>query len=84
MVGAGSAINFQGSYLFKNNVEMTIRYTNLDFQEITRLSDLQQITYGLSKYIVGHSLKVQADLSFSRSDTRKDYVLFRTGFDLHF
>ena len=84
VVGAGSAINFQGSYLFKNNVEMTIRYTNLDFQEITRLSDLQQITYGLSRYIVGHSLKVQADLSFSRSDTRKDYVLFRTGFDLHF
>lgn len=84
VVGAGNAINFQGSYLFKNNFEMTIRYTNLDFKEVTRLSDLRQITYGLSRYIVGHKLKIQADLSFSQSNGAKDYVLFRTGFDLHF
>ena len=84
VVGAGSAINFQGSYLFKNNVEMTLRYTNVDFKEVTRLSDLQQITYGISKYVVGHSLKIQADLTFSQSDATRDYVLFRTGFYLHF
>jgi len=84
VVGAGSAINFQGSYLFKNNVEMTLRYTNVDFKEVTRLSDLQQITYGISKYVVGHSLKIQADLSFSQSSSMIDFVLFRTGFDLHF
>jgi hypothetical protein len=84
VVGAGSAINFQGSYLLKNNVEMTLRYTNVDFKEVTRLFDLQQITYGISKYVVGHSLKIQADLTFSQSDATRDYVLFRTGFDLHF
>jgi len=84
VVGAGSAFNFQGSYLFKNNVEMTIRYTKVDFQEVTRLSDLKQITYGISKYVMGHSLKIQADLSFSQSNSTKDYLLFRTGFDLHF
>ena len=84
VVGAGSAINFQGSYLLKNNVEMTLRYTNVDFKEVTRLSDLQQITYGISKYVVGHSLKIQADLSFSQSSSMRDFVLFRTGFDLHF
>ncbi|MDA8871642.1 OprO/OprP family phosphate-selective porin [Flavobacteriaceae bacterium] len=84
VVGVGSAFNFQGSYLFKNNVEMTIRYTKVDFQEVTRLSDLKQITYGISKYVMGHSLKIQADLSFSQSNSTKDYLLFRTGFDLHF
>ena len=84
VVGAGSAVNFQGSYLFKNNIEMTLRYTNIDFKELTRLSDLKQITYGISKYVVGHSLKIQADLSFSQSNSMRDYVLFRTGFDLHF
>ena len=84
VVGTGSAFNFQGSYLFKNNVEMTIRYTKVDFQEVTRLSDLKQITYGISKYVMGHSLKIQADLSFSQSNSTKDYLLFRTGFDLHF
>ena len=63
---------------------MTLRYTNIDFKELTRLSDLKQITYGISKYVVGHSLKIQADLSFSQSNSMRDYVLFRTGFDLHF
>ena len=84
VVGAGSAVNIQSSYLFKNNVEMVERYTALDFEPITRLSDLKQLTFGVSKYVVGHSLKVQTDLSFSQSDNQKDFVQFRTGFDLHF
>ena len=84
VVGAGNAFNLQGSYLLKNNVEMTFRYTSLDFDEVTRLSGLRQITYGLSKYIVGHKLKVQADLSFTNSNDQKDYISFRTGFDIHF
>lgn len=84
VVAAGSALNVQGSYLFTNNLEMTMRYTDVDFKEITGLSDLRQITYGLSKYIVGHKLKVQADISFSRKDGLKDNIAFRTGFDLHF
>ena len=56
----------------------------IDFENITRLSDLRQLTYGISKYVVGHKLKIQADLTFSRANENKDYVLFRTGFDLHF
>ena len=63
---------------------MTFRYTSLDFNEVTRLSDLRQITYGISKYIVGHKLKVQADLSFTNSNDQKDNISFRTGFDFHF
>ena len=84
LVGAGSASNIQGSYLFKNNFEITARYTNINFKEITRLSDLKQITFGVSKYIVGHSLKIQADISLLNASGIKDNVLFRTGFDLHF
>ena len=84
VVGAGSASNIQGSYLFKNNFEITARYTNINFKEITRLSDLKQITFGVSKYVVGHSLKIQADISLSNVNRIKNNVLFRTGFDLHF
>ena len=84
VVGAGSALNIQGSYLFKSNFEITARYTNINFKEITRLSDLKQITFGVSKYVVGHSLKIQADISLLNSSGIKDNVLFRTGFDLHF
>ena len=84
VVGAGSALNIQGSYLFKSNFEITARYTNINFKEITRLSDLKQITFGVSKYVVGHSLKIQADISLSNVNRIKNNVLFRTGFDLHF
>ena len=84
LVGAGSASNIQGSYLFKNNFEITARYTNINFKEITRLSDLKQITFGVSKYVVGHSLKIQADISLLNASGIKDNLLFRTGFDLHF
>ncbi|MDA7570145.1 OprO/OprP family phosphate-selective porin [Flavobacteriaceae bacterium] len=84
VVGAGSASNIQGSYLFKNNFEITARYTNINFKKITRLSDLKQITFGVSKYVVGHSLKIQADISLLNASGIKENVLFRTGFDLHF
>ena len=84
VVGAGSASNIQGSYLFKNNFEITARYTNINFKKITRLSDLKQITFGVSKYVVGHSLKIQADISLLNASGIKDNLLFRTGFDLHF
>ena len=84
VVGAGSASNIQGSYLFENNFEITARYTNINFKKITRLSDLNQITFGVSKYVVGHSLKIQADISLLNASGIKDNVLFRTGFDLHF
>ena len=84
VVGVGNALNLQGSYLFKNNFEITMRHTSLDFDKITRLSNVKQTTFGISKYVVGHKLKVQADLSFTNSNEIKDNIHFRTGFDFHF
>jgi len=84
VVNVGSALNLQSSYLFQNNVELTVRYTTLDFSSVTKISDLSQLTFGLSKYVVGHKLKIQTDLSFSQKNGNQDYVQFRTGFDLHF
>lgn len=84
VVGAGDALNLQGSYLFKNNFEITMRHTSLDFDTITRLSDVKQTTFGISKYVVGHKLKIQADLSFTNSNEINDNIHFRTGFDFHF
>jgi hypothetical protein len=66
VVNVGSALNLQSSYLFQNNVELTVRYTTLDFSSETKISDLSQLTFGLSKYVVGHKLKIQTDLSFSQ------------------
>ncbi len=84
VVAEGDAFNIQAGYLFKNNYEIAARYSTIDFNEITNLSGRDEYTVGASKYIVGHKLKIQADLSYSEQNGNKDYIGFRCGFDFHF
>jgi len=84
IVTTGNALNVQLAYLFKNNYEITGRYTTLNFDDITGRGAEEQYTLGASKYVVGHKLKIQADISYSTLDGNDDNIMFRTGFDLHF
>jgi hypothetical protein len=84
IVRTGSAFNAQASYLFMNNVEVTGRFTSLDFDAITGRDPQEQYTLGVSKYVVGHKLKVQSDISYSTIDGAADAITLRCGFDLHF
>lgn len=84
IVTTGNALNAQLAYLFKNNYEITGRYTTLNFDDITGRLPEDQYTLGVSKYVVGHKLKIQADISYSTLDGNDDNIMFRTGFDLHF
>jgi len=84
IVRTGSALNAQASYLFSNNVEVTGRFTTLDFDDITGRDPQEQYTLGISKYVVGHKLKIQADVSYGTQDGNDDHIMFRSGFDLHF
>lgn len=84
IVAEGDAFNIQAGYLFKNNYEIAARYSTIDYNEITNLSGRDEYTIGASKYIVGHKLKVQADLSYSEQNGNTDYIGFRCGFDFHF
>ena len=80
----GSAFNLQAGYLFKNNYEIAGRFTSLDYDAITGASATEQYTLGVSKYIVGHKLKVQSDISYATIGGNEDSIEFRLGFDLHF
>ena len=84
IVTTGNALNAQASYLFKNNIEVTGRFTTLDFDDVTGRAPQEQYTLGFSKYVVGHKLKIQTDISYSTADGNEDGIMFRTGFDLHF
>ncbi len=84
IVTTGNALNAQASYLFKSNYEVTGRFTTLDFDDVTGRAPQEQYTLGFSKYVVGHKLKIQADVSYSTLDGNDDNIMFRTGFDLHF
>ena len=84
IVLVGNAINAQIGYLFKSNYEVVGRYTTTQFDDVTRTDGEDQYTIGLSKYIVGHKLKVQTDFSYTEVGGEKDNLQFRMGFDLHF
>ena len=84
VVLTGNAINAQAGYLFKNNYEVIGRFTTVDYDDVTGALPAEQYTLGLSKYIVGHKLKVQSDVSYSTVDGNEDNITFRLGFDLHF
>lgn len=84
-VQVGDGLNLQTGYLFHNNLEVSGRYTNITLDEtITGKSPQSQYTLGLSKYIVGHKLKVQTDLSYLSEDNGADGLMFRLQLDVHF
>lgn len=86
IVNIGNGINLQTGYLFKNNYEIVGRFTNITLdKEITGRGVEKQYTAGVSKYFVGHKLKVQADISYNDLENNLvDTVLFRLQFDIHF
>ncbi|NNC62309.1 MAG: porin [Eudoraea sp.] len=85
VVWVGDGINLQGGYLLPSNWEVSGRYTNIKLDEgITGRSPESQYTLGLSKYIVGHKLKVQTDLSYLSVDNGTNEIMFRLQLDVHF
>lgn len=85
VVKVGSALNLQSGYLFKSNYEVAGRFTYLELDKsITGKNPENQYTLGVSKYIVGHKLKVQTDVSYLSVDNGTDEVKWRLQLDLHF
>jgi len=85
VVLVGNGLNLQTGYLFKSNWEVSGRMSaiNLD-KEITGKDAENQYTLGVSRYIVGHKLKVQSDLSYLDLDIAEDIIMFRLQFEIHF
>lgn len=85
VVQVGNALNLQSGYLFKNNYEIAGRFTHVELDKsVTGKNPENQYTLGVSKYIVGHKLKVQTDLSYLSRDMGTDEVMWRLQLDLHF
>ena len=88
-VMAGSSLNFSLSYLMKNNWQVAARYTSYTPHVDYIDNGEQRYTFGVSKYVVGHSLKVQADVTYKMEDDRAgistdDKLLYRLQIDFHF
>lgn len=61
----GNGLTLQASYLFKSNWEVASRFTKITPDHAYSFKELNEYTFGLSKYIVGHNLKVQGDVSLT-------------------
>jgi len=84
-VQVGSGLNLQAGYLFKSNWEVSGRYTNIALDKtITGKDTENQYTLGVSKYIVGHKLKVQTDISHLEVANGTNELMYRLQFDIHF
>lgn len=63
----GSGWNIQSGYLFRNNFEVAARYSVVDpsgtIKGALKAGRVKEYTLGVSKYFVGHSLKIQSDIS---------------------
>ena len=84
-VQVGNALNLQTGYLLSETLEVSGRYTNIDWDsDVTGKGAENQYTIGLSKYIVGHKLKVQTDMSYLDLATSTNQFMYRLQVDIHF
>ncbi len=80
----GSGFNIQAGYLFPNNYEIAGRYSSIDSEALTQREDLKQYTLGFSKYIAGHTVKVQSDISLLRVEAENNEFLYRFQVEMGF
>lgn len=84
-VQVGNGLNLQSGYLLSKTIEVSARYTNVTLDKsITGEGAKNQYTLGLSKYIVGHKLKIQTDVSYTDIGFKTNQLLYRLQADIHF
>ncbi len=69
-VFSGNGTDFQVSYLFPVNVEIIGRFSNQLPQNSLRgiYPHIRQYTFGITKYIWEHALKLQSEFTYSREE----------------
>jgi hypothetical protein len=81
----GDAINMQAGYLFQKNWEVSGRYTHIKPDAAITANDPEsQYTLGVSKYLAGHKLKIQTDISYLDAQNGLDELMYRLQFEIHF
>lgn len=69
----GQGLNLQSSYIFRNNWEIAVRWSFTEPTEMIKsmngFNRETQYTIGLTKYLIGHALKVQLDHSLDQKET---------------
>ena len=82
----GTGFNYQMGYVLKNNLEFSGRFTTItpDSKVYSGIRETDEYTFCISKYFVGHNLKIQTDFSWFTFNKIEEEIRFRTVFDVQF
>ena len=80
----GKGFVIQGGYLFRNNFEVAGRYATVIPEQVTQRERMDQYTLGVSRYIVGHNLKIQSDVSYTKEGADDQGLSYRFQVELAF
>jgi len=81
----GYGLSGQVGYLFKYNIELVGRYSMVVPDWEKSFTGSNEYTLGLSKYIVGHKLKVQTDITLiDRNDVTNHDLRYRLQMEFSF
>ena len=83
-VQTGNSLNLMSGYLFSKNWELSGRYTIVSYDQFLGKGAENQYTIGLSKYISGHKLKVQSDISYLDLGNTTNQLMYRLQVEIHF
>lgn len=80
----GTGLTVQAGYLLKSNWEIAGRYTQIDPSAVNQVDNIKMYTLGFSRYIVGHALKMQTDISLTQVGEKDPELMHRIQFELAF
>jgi hypothetical protein len=79
----GESVNFQVGYLFDNYWELAGRYSYIrPDNSSSDINELTEYTFGISKYLAKHKLKLQTDFSYFDNFDLDDKTTFRYRFQV--
>lgn len=75
--GTGNGLVFQAGYLLPSNWEFAGRLTEINGDTGSTINHVTEYTFGLSRYVVGHNLKIQSDFSYQNIPSSDNKIIFR-------
>ncbi len=80
--GTGTGFVTAIGFLACADIEISARYTDIQADsDESSIRDIREYTIGVSKYVIGHSLKVQGDVSYSERPTFNS-MMYRLQFEV--
>lgn len=80
----GYGANIQTGYVFKNNLELSGRYSFTKPNEIEFHQEITDYTFAVSKYIIGHNFKLQADVTYRDRPSGQNLIMSRLQMEFQF